>query len=275
MATEYTFGARAVGSSWQALTADRKYASVFNMPVDGVISKISAYLAGGASSQVVRAAIYTDEARSPVTRKAQSPAVTIGAGQGSGWVDFVFSVPVTLPPGDYWLALIAGPTSAQASFFYENGPLFQLRSNDDLYSSGADDPWGEATTVNAAKLSITATYTLADATPPQVALTAPADGAKVSGSVTLTATASDDVGVTSVGFYRRDDVGEYLLASDSAAPYSQSWDTTTVADGAYELFAQAYDAAGNATRSEAVTVVVANLTDVVPPVGDVVTVELL
>ena len=43
-------------------------------------------------------------------------------------------------------------------------------------------------------------FVFADTTPPTVAITAPADQATVSGSITVSATASDDVGVASVQF---------------------------------------------------------------------------
>ena len=54
-----------------------------------------------------------------------------------------------------------------------------------------------------------------------------------------------------------------LVVSDSAAPYQYSWNTTAVANGAAQLKAVAYDAAGNSTQSAIVTVNVANV--VTPP----------
>ena len=89
---------------------------------------------------------------------------------------------------------------------------------------------------------------------PSVALTSPADGSVVLETLQVTADASDNKGVTKVEFF----VGTTLLASDTAAPYSASWSTRTVANGTYALTAKAYDAAGNNTTSAAVTVVVDN-----------------
>ena len=57
---------------------------------------------------------------------------------------------------------------------------------------------------------------------PAVSLTAPASGATVSGTMTVTATASDNVGVAGVQFLLD---GVNLGAEDTAAPYSVSWDT--------------------------------------------------
>lgn len=80
-----------------------------------------------------------------------------------------------------------------------------------------------------------------DTTPPTVSLTGPASGSTVSGSVNVTATASDNVGVTKVEFY----VNSQLAATSTTSPYSFSWDTTKVANGTQTLIVKAYDAAGN------------------------------
>ena len=93
-----------------------------------------------------------------------------------------------------------------------------------------------------------------DTTPPTVALTAPASGATVSGSVTVSATASDNVGVARVDFFD----GTTLVGSDASAPYSVAWNTANAANGTHTLTATAVDAAGNSATSAAVTVTVSN-----------------
>lgn len=80
-----------------------------------------------------------------------------------------------------------------------------------------------------------------DTTPPTVTLTAPQEGATVSGSVPLTATASDNVGVTKVEFYDNSS----LVATDTTSPYSATWDSTKATNGSHLITARAYDAAGN------------------------------
>jgi len=99
-----------------------------------------------------------------------------------------------------------------------------------------------------------------DTTPPSVEITAPAAGSAVAGtSVPISATASDDAGVASVDFYS----GTTLIGSDTTAPYSITWDTTTGPDGQYVLTAQASDPNGNVGTSSPVTVDVRN--DTTPP----------
>ena len=103
-----------------------------------------------------------------------------------------------------------------------------------------------------------------DTTPPAVSLTAPANGATVSGTITVSANASDNVGVAGVQFFRD---GVALGAEDTSAPFSVSWNTGSVGNGAHTLSAVARDAAGNRTTSASVTVTVNNAPppDTTPP----------
>ena len=99
-----------------------------------------------------------------------------------------------------------------------------------------------------------------DAAVPTVSVTAPVGGATVSGTVSVTANAADNVGVAGVQF-KLDGVN--LGAEDTTAPYSVSWNTATAGNGPHTLTAVARDAAGNTTTATAVTVTVDN--DLTPP----------
>ena len=94
-----------------------------------------------------------------------------------------------------------------------------------------------------------------DTTPPSVSLTAPANGAIVSQSVTVSANAADNTAVAGVQF-RLD--GTNYGAEDTVAPYSVAWDTTAATNGPHTLTAVARDGANNSTLSAAVNVTVAN-----------------
>ncbi|MDR4483588.1 MAG: Ig-like domain-containing protein [Nitrospirales bacterium] len=98
--------------------------------------------------------------------------------------------------------------------------------------------------------------TTADTTAPTVTLTAPSAGT-ISGTVTVSASASDNVGVAGVQFRLQ---GANLGAEDTTNPYSTSWNTTTVPNGSYTLTAIARDAAGNTKTSAPITVTVSNTT---------------
>ena len=93
-----------------------------------------------------------------------------------------------------------------------------------------------------------------DTTAPAVSLTAPGNGAIVSGTVAVTASASDNVGVSRVEFYQ----DGALLSAGNVSPYSYSWNTSTVANGSHTLSAKAYDAAGNVGQSASLPVTVKN-----------------
>jgi len=94
-----------------------------------------------------------------------------------------------------------------------------------------------------------------DTTPPTVDLTAPAAGATVFGTSTVTANASDAMsGVASVAFQ----VDGSPLATSVTTPYAATWDTTKVADGQHTITAVATDAAGNASAPVQRTVGVLN-----------------
>jgi subtilisin len=94
-----------------------------------------------------------------------------------------------------------------------------------------------------------------DTTPPGVSLTSPAGGAIVRDSnVVIAADASDNVGVQRVEFL----VNGSLVNTDSTAPYSTIWNSTSIRDGLATVTARAFDAAGNQTTSASRTVIVDN-----------------
>jgi hypothetical protein len=104
-------------------------------------------------------------------------------------------------------------------------------------------------------ITCTITYgSTGDTTAPTVSVTAPAAGATVSSTVSVTATASDNIGVTSVGFY----IDSALVSTDTASPYSYSWNTASYSNGAHSIYAKAYDAASNVGTSTTISVTVSN-----------------
>jgi hypothetical protein len=143
-----------------------------------------------------------------------------------------------------------------------NTTPFQLGRVIDTYSSGSIDELRlYRRTLSPAEIQadmntpVGAPPPAPDTSPPSVALSAPANGATVSNTITVSANASDNVGVVGVRF-RLD--GSDLGAEDQSAPYSVSWNTTSVTPGAHTLSAIARDAAGNQQSAPNVTVTVAN-----------------
>src|SRR5260370_637016 len=80
-----------------------------------------------------------------------------------------------------------------------------------------------------------------DTQAPAVTITSPAAGSTLKGTVAVSVSASDNVGVTDVDLY----ANAALIGSTTASIYTFSWNTSTVSDGSVTLKAVAYDAAGN------------------------------
>ncbi len=117
------------------------------------------------------------------------------------------------------------------------------------YSAGVDAR--DAASNRSAITYRTASTAACDTTPPAIQLTAPAAGSAVSGTVRITATASDNTGVAGVRF-RVD--GNAVASEDTAAPYAVDWDSATVPNGQHSITAVARDTSGNTTTSAPVTV---------------------
>src|SRR5205823_6528848 len=97
----------------------------------------------------------------------------------------------------------------------------------------------------------TSAAVVVDGDAPIVSVAAPAANATVSGTITVSAAATDNTGVVAVQFNLD---GVNLGGEDSTAPYSIVWNTNTVSDGTHTVRAVARDAAGNQTTSAAVSV---------------------
>jgi peptidoglycan/xylan/chitin deacetylase (PgdA/CDA1 family) len=98
-------------------------------------------------------------------------------------------------------------------------------------------------------------FAIADTTKPTVAITSPTAGATATGTITLSAQASDNVGVAGVRFY----VDGVAVGSEIVvAPYQVSLNSATLGNGNHVVTAVARDAAGNSTTSAAVTFTASN-----------------
>ncbi|MEX2491089.1 MAG: Ig-like domain-containing protein [Nitrospirales bacterium] len=157
-------------------------------------------------------------------------------------------------PGSYGSAIEVGNTTVYTAQNLKDGLTY-------YFAVAAHDTSGNesAPSIEVSKL-ITDPQT--DTTPPSVSLTAPSQGSTLSGVVTLTATATDNVGVVGVRFQLN---GVNFGAEDTTNPYSVSWDTTGIAAGQYSLSAIARDATGNSTTSTPVSVTVEAPRDSTPP----------
>jgi len=85
-----------------------------------------------------------------------------------------------------------------------------------------------------------------DTTPPSVNITSPLNGATVANTVSIQASASDDVAVMKFGFY----IDNILALTDSKTPYEYSWDTKDYSDGTHAIKVIAYDTSYNSATAQ-------------------------
>jgi hypothetical protein len=178
---------------------------------------------------------------------------TIVDEDGGNTIDPVSNMKLTSTSGlfvdeagnDFHLAPGSGAANAgTASYNGINGPLYDYEG--DARPSGTDFEIGADEYAGGGGNDVIA---------PTVAITAPSDGVAVSGTIMITADASDDVGVAGVQF----GVGGVDLGpEDLAVPYEVAFNTSAVSDGPTVLNARARDVAGNSSDSPSVTVDVSN-----------------
>jgi beta-lactamase superfamily II metal-dependent hydrolase/chitodextrinase len=209
------------------------------------------------------------------------PAVAIigvGDGESSGWdlpridvVDHVLlgasSSCVTAPPTFVLQTEEGNPIGSLASHSgYCVGNIKVTTDGINLFTVSADGAVHQGPNELVAS-GLPRSFTLDDAppvpdtTPPATSISAPANGATISGTTSVAATASDNVGVTKVEFY----LDGALQSTDTTSPYAWSWNTTTSTNASHSLTTIAYDAAGNTGSSAAVSVTVNNVADTTPP----------
>ncbi len=187
----------------------------------------------------------------------------------SGWQEVLFTTPVAITANTTYIASYfsnSGFYSSTNPYFTSavvNGYLRALANGEDganglyVYTTTGAMPTSSFQSTNYWVDVVFATSVAPDVTAPSVNLTAPAAG-NVAGIVSVDANATDNVGVVGVQFLLN---GANLGSEDLTAPYSFSWNTTTVSNGTYTLTARARDAAGNTTTSTGVVVTVNNIPD--------------
>lgn len=113
-----------------------------------------------------------------------------------------------------------------------------------------------AANLSAQSTPASATTLTPDTIAPSATITAPTGTAPLSGMVTISANATDNIGVGGVTFL----VDNVAIGGgeDKTAPYSVSWDTSTVPNGVHTITARARDTSNNTADSAPVTVTVSN-----------------
>jgi subtilisin family serine protease len=162
-----------------------------------------------------------------------------------GWYGTSLATPIVA--GLAALVASANPSlsSAQIVSIIENNA-------DDLGSPGYDTSFGWGR-VNARR-AVAAAVGGSDTVAPTTAIASPGSGNFLSGVVSVQVNSSDNIAVTRVECY----ANGMPLGTNASTSAQFPWSTFANSNGTYQLQSRAYDAAGNAGASAAVTVVVSN-----------------
>jgi thermitase len=167
----------------------------------------------------------------------------------------------TYPYGGWWGTSLATPVVAglaglvaSANASLSNSQIVAIIKNnaDDLGSAGFDTSFGWGR-INARR-AVAAAISGSDTVPPSTAIASPGSGNFLSGLVSVQVNSSDNIAVTRVECY----ANNIPLGTNNTATAQFPWSTFASTNGTYQLQSRAYDAAGNAGASVAVTVVVSN-----------------
>ena len=165
--------------------------------------------------------------------------LTVGAADEYDYRDPGQAIPFDgVADGTYWFRAVSDP------------------NNDFAEASEANNETDVKVTI--AGNTVTAGQVLhPDTTPPAISWGAPADGTRVLGNVTLSAS-STAAGGGGVQFL----VDGNVVGSAAASPYTLSWNSTTVVDGEHWVAARTTDAQG---RTNTTTPVALNVSNATPP----------
>ncbi len=137
------------------------------------------------------------------------------------------------------------------------------QSADDLGPAGWDVRygWGRVNVGRAVLMASGTSAPLPDVTRPVIGFISPANGSSITGNAAISVSATDNTSVSSVTL----SIDGVASATDTASPYTFSWNTNAVLNGSHTLLATAVDAAGNSSTSS-ISVIVNNVLDTTAPV---------
>ncbi len=255
-------------SAWSGIVAtsncflECKYAGWYRSSQDSVMRTLSAHYFNTVSLNALVAAI---NKYASSTADTAAPTVSISSPSSGAQVSGTIAV-----------AIAASDASGIAKVdLYRDGSLVGSDSTSPFsiawattgVTNGSHVLQARATDVagnvgTSSSISVTVANATADTTAPTVSITSPANGATVSGMVTVHVAATDNSGtVQRVELYRNGT----LLATDTSSPFDLSWPSELSPNGSTTLVARAFDPSGNHRDSAATTVTVSNAADTTPP----------
>jgi hypothetical protein len=232
------------------LTASQIESTLYSTAVDLGAAGRDIYFGYG---RIDTAAAVAAAVAAPVAPAAdtQAPSVSISAPLGSSSVSGLTAVNVSASDnvGVTKVVLqvngstVATDTASPYQFSWDTTKLANGMANlvAVAYDAAGNSKASAAVSVNVANAVV------ADTTPPVVAIQSPANGAKVSGNVSISTAASDNNGTATLK--QTLFLNGAQVASGTGGTLSYSWNTRKAASGTYTIQAVAQDAAGNKTTT--------------------------
>lgn len=181
---------------------------------------------------------------------------TSNGGSYGSWSGTSFASPITA-------GVAALVMSANPLLYNSDVEEVLHKTSVDLGSAGRDSyyGYGRVNAAQAVSLALRISPSV-DTIAPSVYIGSPRNYSNVSGLVPVSVMATDNYKVTNVELF----INGNTVAIDSIEPFEFSWDSKSVANGIANVYAIAYDQAGNKTQSDTIALNVAN--DVVPIIKD-------
>lgn len=108
-----TFGNTAIEiDAFLNMVLDRTYLYKATLPVDGILTNITAHTEWETAPQSIKGVIYSDSSGEPGSLLGVTPAVAATA--NTIHLTTTFSSPISLNAGDYWLGFVSSGTSIYA-----------------------------------------------------------------------------------------------------------------------------------------------------------------
>ena len=147
-------------------------------------------------------------------------------------------------------------TDTESPYAYAWDTTTETEDQDHIIGVTVNDVSGNSTTVQPISVFVNNEEDIVpDTQTPTVILQNPVNGQTVSGEISVTISASDNIAVSEVNLY----IDNSLVSTFTNAPYSYSWNTINeTEDELHSLYATASDDAGNSASTEPISVTVDN-----------------
>lgn len=154
-----TCGKTTVGSASDALLSNIKRVNKCVLPANAEVSELNVYLGPTATKgqQLIKGIIYADSEGKPGARVGVTEQLTFKSTNSAGWYQLIFSPPVKIEAGTYWIGIISGATNKVAGERYDSVANAE-DYNSNSYTAGPSNPFGSFKTTNE-EMSLYATYT--------------------------------------------------------------------------------------------------------------------